>query len=275
MTDEYNRAVQSTQYQGIAVIDGTGDSLNLRSGIGETADTQVRIAQEMGSAAGDGTVGVYMGTGAGSLRNPVHYAITGYSSGIVHADVNGDGAQDIAISGSGLRVFTGNGDGTLNSAVTYAGAGFSLAVGDLNNDAVHDFAISQYATGSSAVLTFMGNADSTGRRKNIVDTLDLSSIPGSRSALDWCRNQVQRLAREQGMLGSYESRLESQLANVQASKFSSAEAASRITDADVAQEISGQINAGILQRSSVSLLAQANLQPEVALNVLRGEIGKR
>jgi flagellin len=77
------------------------------------------------------------------------------------------------------------------------------------------------------------------------------------------------------MLGSYESRLESQLANVQSSKFSSAEAASRITDADVAQEISGQINAGILQRSSVSLLAQANLQPEVALNVLRGEIGKR
>ncbi len=184
MTDEYNRAVQSTQYQGIAVIDGTGDSLNLRSGIGETADTQVRIAQEMGSAAGDGTVGVYMGTGAGSLRNPVHYAITGYSSGIMNADVNGDGAQDIAVSGSGLRVFTGNGDGTLNSAVTYAGAGFSLAVGDLNNDAVHDFAISQYATGSSAVLTFMGNADSTGRRKNIVDTLDLSSIPGSRSALD-------------------------------------------------------------------------------------------
>ena len=193
----------------------------------------------------------------------------------MNADVNVDGAQDIAVSGSGLRVFTGNGDGTLNSAVTYAGAGFSLAVGDLNNDAVHDFAISQYATGSSAVLTFMGNADSTGRRKNIVDTLDLSSIPGSRSALDWCRNQVQRLAREQGMLGSYESRLESQLANVQASKFSSAEAASRITDADVAQEISGQINAGILQRSSVSLLAQANLQPEVALNVLRGEIGKR
>lgn len=222
----------------------------------------------------NGSVGVYLGTGGGSLSNPVHYSVTGYSDGIVNADVNGDGAQDIAVSGNGgLRIFTGKGDGTLNASVAYAGSGHSLAVGDFNNDAINDFAVSQYAGGSAAVLTFLGNPDPSGRRKNVIDTLDLSSIPGARAAVDWCRSQVQKLAREQGMLGAFQSRLETQISNLSGSRFASMEAASRITDADIAEEMSGKVRAGVLQNVSVSLLAQANLQPEVALQVLQREVG--
>ena len=129
-------------------------------------------------------------------------------------------------------------------------------------------------TGSSASRVRIGNADSSGRRKNVIDQLDLTSVATARSALDWCRTQVQRLAREQGMLGASQSRLESQLGNLQGSKLESTEAASRITDADFAEEVSGKATAEILQGSSIALLAQANLQPQVALNVLRGELGK-
>ena len=77
------------------------------------------------------------------------------------------------------------------------------------------------------------------------------------------------------MLGASQSRLESQLGNLQGSKLESTEAASRITDADFAEEVSGKATAEILQGSSIALLAQANLQPQVALNVLRGELGKK
>jgi flagellin len=77
------------------------------------------------------------------------------------------------------------------------------------------------------------------------------------------------------MLGSYQSRLESQISNLYGTKLASMEAASRISDADVAEEMSGKVRAGILESSSVSLLAQANLQPEVALQVLQREVGRK
>jgi flagellin-like hook-associated protein FlgL len=120
--------------------------------------------------------------------------------------------------------------------LTTGDPGTNAAIADFNGDGTQDVIAGDSPTTNAARL-WLGNADSSGRRKNVIDQLDLTSVATARSALDWCRTQVQRLAREQGMLGSYESRLESQLANLSASRLSSTEAASRITDADVAQEI--------------------------------------
>ena len=230
----------------------------------------------VGMNAASTQVVTYLGNGNGTFQAGVNAANQSASLNSMWAysgDFTGDGAPDVVIdTRTSLNVYKSNGDGTLTNLGTLVSGdpGTNAAIADFNGDGTQDV-----ITGASGARVWLGNADSTGRRKNVIDSIDLSSVASARSAVDWCRNQVQRLAREQGMLGSYQSRLESQLSNLQAGRVASTEAASRITDADIAQEMSGQITAGILQRSSVSLLAQANQQPEVALTVLRGEVGKR
>jgi flagellin-like hook-associated protein FlgL len=230
----------------------------------------------VGMNASSTQVVTYLGNGNGTFQAGVNAANQSASLNALWAysgDFTGDGAPDVVIdTRTSLDVYKSNGDGTLTNLGTLVAGdpGTNAAIADFNGDGTQDV-----ITGAAGARVWLGDADSTGRRKNVIDSMDLSSVASARSAVDWCRDQVQRLAREQGMLGSYHSRLESQLSNLQSSRVASTEAASRIADADIAQEVSGQITAGILQSSSVSLLAQANLQPEVALTVLRGEVGRK
>lgn len=218
----------------------------------------------------------YLGRGDGTFQAGVNAANQSASLSQLWAysgDFTGDGKTDIILdSRTSLDVYRNNGNGTLTNIGTLVAGdpGTNAAVADFNSDGVLDV-----ITGAAASRVKLGTADSTGRRKNVIDQLDLSSVASARSAVDWCRTQVERLAREQGMLGAYQSRLESQLSNLSGDRLASIEAASRIGDADIAEEMSGRVRAGVLESSSVSLLAQANLQPEIALQVLQSETRKR
>jgi flagellin-like hook-associated protein FlgL len=153
LTEEYNRAVQSTQYQGIAVIDGTDDNLSLRNGIGEASETQVRIAQEMGTAAGDGTVGAATTNANGSLPQDVALA-----------DFNNDGNLDIASSDfafNSVGIYLGTGSGSFGSVVRYSAGAvnnqvWDVATGDFNRDGRVDLATAN-RDGTMGVLLGNGN----------------------------------------------------------------------------------------------------------------------
>ena len=97
----------------------------------------------------------------------------------------------------------------------------------------------------------------------------LSSQFGARIALDRVRGNLENLAQLRGTLGAVQSRLATgtSLARVQADGALSANA--RIKDADVAAEAGELTRLSILQQAGASLLAQANQQPALALQLLR------
>ncbi len=71
-----------------------------------------------------------------------------------------------------------------------------------------------------------------------------------------------------GKLGAAQNRLSSTIANVGAAAENLSAANSRIRDVDVAVETSDLTRNSILQQASLSILAQANAQPQSALSLL-------
>ena len=77
-----------------------------------------------------------------------------------------------------------------------------------------------------------------------------------------------RVRKELANIGSTVSRLTHSAAVLSNRTLNYTEAASRITDADVAFESSRLVSTQILQRAAAAVLAQANLQPAIALQLL-------
>jgi len=71
-----------------------------------------------------------------------------------------------------------------------------------------------------------------------------------------------------GSLGAIQNRFESTIANLNNVSENISAARSRILDADIAQETSAMTKNNILQQAGVSILAQANQTPQLALSLL-------
>ncbi len=73
-----------------------------------------------------------------------------------------------------------------------------------------------------------------------------------------------------GGLGAVQNRFESTIANLTNVSENLSAARSRILDADIAMETSAMTKNNILQQAGVSILAQANQSPQLALSLLGG-----
>jgi flagellin len=126
-------------------------------------------------------------------------------------------------------------------------------------------------SGIEGTLQSLGLASSGGAHTySIIGATNADSQVASRSALDALRSAIQTCNRQRGTLGSAESRLEAAIRNLQSSRENFSKAESAIRDADVAQEAAELARLTILQQAATAVLAQANQQPSLALQLLRG-----
>lgn len=96
---------------------------------------------------------VLYGNGDGTLGSPLIFPAGGGAREITIGDFNRDGTTDLAVAnfgcgnahcaGSTVSVLLGNGDGSFGQAVGYptSGSPVSIAVGDVNGDAVDEIAV--------------------------------------------------------------------------------------------------------------------------------------
>jgi flagellin len=103
-----------------------------------------------------------------------------------------------------------------------------------------------------------------------IDTIDIGSSGDVSVALNSIDNAIDTISEFRGRLGSTENRLNSAIANLQQRVESLTAAESRIRDVDVAKESADLTRNNILQQASLAILAQANLQPQSALQLLQG-----
>ena len=102
------------------------------------------------------------------------------------------------------------------------------------------------------------------------DPIDLTTQVGASDALAVVDLAITSLNNSRGALGASQNRISSALRSIQSSRENLSAAESRIRDVDVASESAALTRNSILQQAAVSVLQQANTQPQIALSLLQG-----
>jgi flagellin len=100
-------------------------------------------------------------------------------------------------------------------------------------------------------------------------TIDLSSAEGASRALSSINAAVERVSSTRGDLGALQNRLSTTAANLETASENLAAAESRIRDTDMAKMIMEFTKRSILSQAGQAVLAQANLQSQQVLQLLR------
>ncbi len=103
-----------------------------------------------------------------------------------------------------------------------------------------------------------------------LSTVDVGSGGDTSFAISQIDNAVNAVSALRGKFGSLQNRLQSTIANIGVAQESLSAAESRIRDVDVAFETAELTRNSILQQASISILSQANAQPQAALTLLQG-----
>lgn len=125
-------------------------------------------------------------------------------------------------------------------------------------------------SGVQATLGAIGLAQSgsSAHSYSIIGATIEQSQSAARQALDAIRAAVVSVTRNRGTLGAAESRLETTIQNLQVARENFTAAESRIRDVDVAMEAAELTRLNILQQAGTAVLAQANQQPQLVLQLL-------
>ena len=120
------------------------------------------------------------------------------------------------------------------------------------------------AAGVGGVMASFGFGGST--RESAVLRNNQSA---ANSAIMLIDNAIRSVTTMRADLGAYQNRFEAVIANISSMSLNTSVAKSRILDADIASETASLTQNNILQQAGASVLAQANQQPSVVLQLLR------
>lgn len=222
------------------------------------------------SGSGNSTASIYLGNGNGTFQTRRSFAIGSDDTfRISVGDMNGDGFDDIAVSVRGsvnqLQVLLGNGGGNFGSALgTNVGTNpTGVALFDANGDGVLDAWVTNAGTNTSSMLMARKTTSASEQAFNLL------TREGALSALEDLRDNLDRINLEIGGIGANQSRIAVAINTLAVTRENSISAESRIRDVDVAAESANLILKQITQQAAAAILSQANIQPQIALRLLR------
>jgi flagellin len=206
--------------------------------IGEITSVLVRLAELAQQSAN----GVYSNT----QRSAIQEEFLSLTSEIERIAYTTEFNGIKLLSGGAQVLFQVGFDGTSLSQVTYSGVQATLGALGL-------------ATAGTSDLSY----------SIIAVTGEIDSQIAARSTLDAVNNAIALLTQNRGLLGAAESRLDITIQNLQVARENFVAAESRIRDVDVAKESAELSRLSILQQAGTAVLAQANQQPALALQLIQ------
>jgi len=136
-------------------------------------------------------------------------------------------------------------------------------------------AIFQIGPGNSTydrIEITIGDMSSTGLSENGTDkfSIDLNTPEAMEQTLKNIDSALDKVSMERSKMGAVQNRLEYTLENLATSEENLTAAESRIRDVDIAEEIMNYTKYAMLTQVSMALMAQANKQQEMVLQLLQG-----
>lgn len=221
---------------------------------------------------GTTTLSVYLGAGTGSFGASVTYTIASGAEDIYTADLNGDGNLDLVVgnsNNSALNILMGNSNGTFNTQTTFSISGgtslkaYGLALGDTNGDGSIDIVTANY-TDSISIIT-----NGTQQIPATASSMSIISQSASEAALNILDAALGNLRSAQASIGALHERLDFAASFNMLTHESLEDAKSKMNDVDLALETSELVRSQILAQAQIAVLAQANLQAKIVLNLLQ------
>ncbi len=260
---EIDRIAKQTNFNGAKVLDGSFD----------TAVFQV------GANVGE-TISVSLDTD-----------VTASAVGTVNTNTGAAFSMADATEANFVNVTFDNADGVeIGSVNVAAGSSVQEAADAINNANIDGVSAFVNDSGQIQVLSEVGavtmaetvaagantlgldavvTADETVGATTTLGGVSIATVAGSNFAIarvDSAMNVVNGL---RGTLGAIQNRFESTIVNLQTVSENLAASRGRIQDADFAAETAALTKAQVLQQAGVSVLSQANAQPQLALSLLQ------
>jgi flagellin len=151
---------------------------------------------------------------------------------------------------NGVGIFTSSG----------LGGSLSIFVGDISTASTIDVTINTITTVGDTVTDLGGQN---------LSTIDMTTAAGASSALTAVKDALGAVASARAEIGGGMNRLQSAVAVLQSQSINTQAAESVIRDANVAEEVANLTKYQILAQSGISALAQANVNSQQVLALIR------
>jgi flagellin len=128
----------------------------------------------------------------------------------------------------------------------------------------------QIGTEAGEVITVNLSDTTAGTLGLTGGSFDLTTVSNAVATLSVIDTAISAVTSVRGDLGAAQNRMQSAIRSLFVAEQNLSASESRIRDVDVARETADLTRNTILQQASTSVLAQANLQPQIALGLLQG-----
>lgn len=102
-----------------------------------------------------------------------------------------------------------------------------------------------------------------------IDDIDVTIMGGAGNAISRLDKAIAKVSGARSTLGGYENRLDYSVASLDSFEENMTEAQSRLTDTDMAQEMTNYTQQNVLNQAAISVLSQANDMPQQVLQLLQ------
>ncbi|HKR39341.1 MAG TPA: flagellin [Paraburkholderia sp.] len=271
---EINRIASQTTYNGMNVLNGSLGTVSFQVGANVGQTISLSLSQNMSAASiGSGVpqAGQTLGTFSGLSLSSAGASVAASAATVTSINVVSDGSggftftdqNNQALSNTAVgALFTATGaSGTSGNAIQGSGGAVSLSIAAAFNTAVGSGASAALATVDTQVNAYNVPTD--------VANVDISTASGASMAMESIDNALNTLNNLQATLGAAQNRFTAIGTTQQAQSTDLSTAQSSIQDANFAEETANLSKAQVLQQAGISVLAQANSQPQQILKLLQ------
>ncbi|MBW1699724.1 MAG: flagellin [Deltaproteobacteria bacterium] len=258
LISEIDRIAQSTKYGDTQLISGTFGA--------EVASSDATSAQ-LSASRGIASAGSF--NVSGHINNGSVYTLTD-TAGLSISLTDGTITQTVTLSATGAQT------------IDFGALGIKITVDDQydsNNELNGTFTVSNAAqnvqvgtTNSSydKVALTMGNMRTNGNYDtgSNLSAWDITAATDAQNLLNSIDTAITYITEKRGDLGAYQNRLGYAAANLSTTIENISSAESTIRDVDMAAEMTAFTKNQILLQSGTAMLAQANMSPQIVLQLL-------
>lgn len=264
---------------------GTNDASTLATAINALSGTNVTASANSLTVAG-ATTGTTAGTGTLTINGTTTATITlggtastnraNLVSGInaisgatgVTAVDNGTGVDLVSADGSNVVHSFTQASGTFTNTTTgMAAAATTRSTVTLSTTASNGITLS--TSGTIADTGFSAGTTASALSGTSIANTTVATVAGANAAILSADSALAAINSSRASLGALQSRFESVVANLATTAENLSAARSRIQDADFAAETANLTKSQILQQAGISILSQANAQPQLVLSLLQ------